>query len=197
MSDVTVEVLGGRSEDLFGGRRSDLAYLVGWRHFWDLTEESSLEALLSGLGGKNATGGSTRLGNLSLTYRRRPLSDRHRGFLWRTEYMRKDSRLQASAETPGAPLTPPRWTERTEGLFSYVDWQVARGWSLGARADWVKYPGAGLRDRGGAVVLTWYPSEYQKLRLQVQRVDYAVLGPKNALVLEYGFSLGPHGAHPF
>ncbi|MEW6758574.1 MAG: hypothetical protein AB1347_10165 [Acidobacteriota bacterium] len=197
LSDITAEVLGGRSEDLFGGRRSDLAYLLAWRHFWDLSEESSVEALLSGLGGKNETGGATRLGNLSLTYRWRPLSNRHRALLWRTEYLRRDDGVHGPAADHAVSASPLRWTERTEGLFSYVDWQVARGWSLGARADWVKYPGLGRRDQGGALVLTWYPSEYQKLRVQIQRVDYAVLGPKNALVVEYGFSLGPHGAHPF
>ena len=54
-----------------------------------------------------------------------------------------------------------------------------------------------LHDRGGALLLTYFPSEYQKFRLQVERVSYAGIGNRNALVFEYGFAIGPHGAHPF
>lgn len=185
-SDVTVEVTGGKNEGVFAGRRSDLAYLLAWRNYVDITEASNLEIQLSGVTGINAFDRRTTLGNLAVTYRRRAdLSDRFRSLLWRTEWI--------VGRVEGAD-----GVDRAAGGFSFVDWQFRRGWYLGARADYTERPfEPGAHDQGGALVLTWYPSEYQKLRLQVQRNSYAGLGPKNGLVFEYGFSLGPHGAHPF
>jgi hypothetical protein len=190
-SDVTLEVGGGRNEDLFSGQRSDLTYLLAWRNYWDFTENANLEAQISAMAGKNAWEGTTRLGNVSVTYRYKPVWSRRESIIWRTEYLYKD--LRGRPEEEHAPLEK----EISRGAFSYVDWQFARGWFLGARADWVEYPEDLGSDKGGALALTWFPSEYQKLRLQVERYSYAGLGMRNAVVLEYGFSLGPHGAHSF
>ena len=186
MSDLTVEVTGGRNADVFGGARSDLAYNVAWRNFWDLTDNANLEAQLSLAGGKNATGHGTGLGNLSVTYRYKPLSSGTRAsFLWRTEVIRENYRGMDGIN-------------RSTGAFSYVDWQFTRGWFAGLRADYAEHPSdPRMHDKGGALTLTFFPSEFQKFRLQYERIDYAGLGPRNALVFEYGFAIGPHGAHPF
>lgn len=201
-TDVTLEIGGGRNEDLFGGQRSDLTYLLAWRNYWDFTENANLEAQLSAMAGKNALEGTTRLGNVSLTYRYKPIRSRRESFIWRTEYLYKDQRARIEEGHGHEEQDPhegpaPFAKQISRGAFSYVDWQFARGWFLGARADWVRYPGDLGSDKGGALALTWFPSEYQKLRLQVERYSYAGLGMRNAVVLEYGFSLGPHGAHPF
>ncbi len=186
MSDLTVEVSGGRNTDLFGGKRSDLSYNVAWRNFWDLTDNANLEAQLSLAGGKNATGHGTGLGNLSVTYRFKPLASGTRAsFLWRTEVIRENYRAMDG-------LT------RSTGAFSYVDWQFTRGWFAGLRADYAEHPAdPRMHDKGGALVLTYFPSEFQKFRLQYERINYAGLGLRNAVVFEYGFAIGPHGAHPF
>jgi hypothetical protein len=186
MSDLTVEIQGGRNEDLFGGQRSDLSYLVAWRNYWDLSDDSSLEAQLSLTAGKNAAGHGTGLGNLALTYRHKPLSSGTRdSFLWRTEII-------------GESCRGPDGLNRSAGAFTYVDWQFARDWHLGARADYAEHPDdPGLHDYGGALVLTFFPSEFQRLRLQYERVKYGGIGTRNALVFEFGFAIGAHGAHPF
>ncbi len=195
-SDLTVEITSGRT-DLFGGARSSLAYLTAWRNYWDITDNANLEAQVSLSGGKNARGGTTKLGDLSVTYRYKPILNRRESFLWRTEYMRKDAGFEtAEPAAPGAPSYLVEGTDRWKGAFSFVDWQFTRGWFLGTRGDWVRHPDGG-QDSGGALVLTYFPSEFQKFRLQFSRTNYAGLGIKNALVFEYGFAIGPHGAHPF
>jgi hypothetical protein len=185
MSDITFEVTGGRNGTAFGGKRSDLSYLAAWRNFWDLTEASNLEAQISLTAGKNETGKGTGLGDLSVTYRYKPPASKRESFLWRTEI------LYDGYRTPGG-------LNRAWGGFSYVDWQFTRGWTFGARADYAEHPmDPRLHDEGGALVLTFYPSEFQKFRLQWERTKYAGIGTRDALVFEYGFALGPHGAHPF
>ncbi len=186
MSDLTFEVTGARNDAVFGGKRSDLSYLAAWRNFWDLTDNSSLEVQLSAVGGKNATGHTTGLGNLAVTYRYKPLATGTRAsFLWRTELIRENYRGLDGLN-------------RSTGAFSYVDWQFTRGWFAGLRADYAEHPQAPwLHDKGGALTLTYFPSEFQKFRLQFERVNYGGVGLRNALVFEYGFAIGPHGAHPF
>jgi hypothetical protein len=185
MSDFTVEVTGGRNGAAFGGGRDDLAYLAAWRSFWDLSDASNLEAQVSLAGGKNAAGKGTGLGDLAVTYRYKPPGSKRESLLWRTEIMREDYRTPSGLNIA--------W-----GGFSYVDWQFTRGWFLGARADYAEHPlDPDEHDAGGALVLTYFPSEFQKFRLQWERTRYAGLGTRDALVFEYGFAIGPHGAHPF
>ncbi|MGC8763736.1 MAG: hypothetical protein ACP5VN_08920 [Acidobacteriota bacterium] len=186
MSDLTFEVTGARNDTVFGGKRSDLSYLAAWRNFWDLSDHSSLEAQLSLVQGKNAAGHGTGLGNLAVTYRYKPLATGTRAsFLWRTELIRENYRGLDGLN-------------RSTGAFSYVDWQFTRGWFAGLRADYAEHPQAPwLHDKGGALTLTYFPSEFQKFRLQFERIHYAGVGMRNALVFEYGFAIGPHGAHPF
>lgn len=186
MSDLTLEVGGARNDAVFGGKRSDLSYLLAWRNFWDTTDNSSLEAQLSLAQGKNATGHGTGLANLAVTYRYKPLASGTRAsFLWRTEVIREHYRTADGLD-------------RSTGAFSYVDWQFTRGWFAGLRADYAEHPlDPWFHDKGGALTLTYFPSEFQKFRLQFERTDYADVGLRNAVVFEYGFAIGPHGAHPF
>jgi len=120
-----------------------------------------------------------------VTYRYKLPGSKSHTLLWRTEFIADQYR------TPDGIL-------HSAGGFSYVDWQFTRNWFFGARADYAEHPLApSLHDKGGALVLTWMPSEFQKFRLQVERTDYALLGMRDAVVFEYGFAIGPHGAHPF
>ncbi len=196
-SDVTVEVTSGRN-GIFGGSRSSLAYLAAWRNYWDLTDDANLEAQLSLSAGRNAQNGTTKLGDISVTYRYKPIGNRRESFIWRTEYLRKDVGFEndVASENPLQPSYLVEGADRWKGAFSFVDWQFTRGWFLGARGDWVRHPYGG-NDSGGALVVTYFPSEFQKFRLQYARTNYAGMGMRDAVVFEYGFAIGPHGAHPF
>lgn len=198
VSDLTFEVTGGRTEGLFDGGRGDLAYLAAWRSYWDLTADANLELVASATAGKNAHGKTARLADVSATFRWRPGGSARQSLLWRTEYLEKRYPVwEDQGPEEGEPSEALLVTERSRGLFSYVDWQFTRGWYLGARADWVRHPEGLGEDRGVSLALTWAPSEFQRLRLQAQRTRYAALGSYDAVILQYGFSLGPHGAHPF
>jgi hypothetical protein len=199
-SDVTIEVAGGGNEEVFSGSRSDLSYLGAWRNFWDLSDNANLEAQLSLVTGRNVTGHSTGLGNVAVTYRYKPLASATRAsFLWRTELLLE--RYQGADVPEGGfddGFEGVIGLQRSTGAFSYVDWQFTRGWFVGARADYAEHPWEPSKhDTGGALTLTWFPSEFQRLRLQAERIDYDEVGPRSALVFEYIFAIGAHGAHPF
>ena len=54
-----------------------------------------------------------------------------------------------------------------------------------------------MRDKGGSVFLTYWPSEYSQIRGQYRRTMYADGPTANEFLFQFQFSIGAHGAHPF
>ena len=78
------------------------------------------------------------------------------------------------------------------------DYQFARRWFAGARLDRSdRADAAVMRDKGGSVFLTYWPSEYSQIRGQYRRTMYADGPTANEFLFQFQFSIGAHGAHPF
>jgi len=103
----------------------------------------------------------------------------------------------------------PRETLTDWGAYSQVLWGFKQGWVAGFRGDYVTRtePGAyeavyGLDpDREPrwrlSPNLTWYPSEFSKIRLQYNYDDRRNLGEDHSVWLQFEFLLGAHAAHKF
>lgn len=85
------------------------------------------------------------------------------------------------------------------GGYGQVFWKQGAYYGVGARYDWAPAEGAGApgTERRIGVLAGWFPSEFQRLRLQVSydRRPGGDDGVEALLHLEFG--LGAHGAHPF
>jgi hypothetical protein len=164
-------------------------------------------ALLGGsvAAGPNGSGESarTRILGADLTVKWRA-EDADGGFpflAWQTEAMHRRFHADAILE-PGEFL--PHATLLDRGGYSQVEWGFRRGWTLGVRAERADGSGAGndadpMRDRRtrSAAALTWHPSEFSRIRLQVNRDDGESLGTATSVWLQFEFTLGAHGAHKF
>jgi len=76
--------------------------------------------------------------------------------------------------------------------------RLGRRWFAGARLDRSdRADEATLRDKGGSVLLTYWPSEYSQIRGQYRRTTYADGPTANEFLFQFQFSIGAHGAHPF
>lgn len=93
---------------------------------------------------------------------------------------------------------------RYEAAETLCDWGLYSQWLYGFRLGWV----AGLRgeyvsgdtgeDRARlAPNLTWYPTEYSKLRLQYNYDHGQMLGDEHSVWMQLEFLLGAHAAHKF
>ena len=88
--------------------------------------------------------------------------------------------------------------QRAFGFYSSADYQFARRWFFGGRFDWSdRAHEANLTDKGGSLVLTYWPSEFAQLRGQFRHTRYAENIDTNELRLQVQFAIGAHGAHPF
>jgi len=81
--------------------------------------------------------------------------------------------------------------------YSQVLWGFKPRWVAGLREDYVGFPGASYRVRSSPNI-TWYPSEFSKIRLQYN-LDCFNSGSDfgHAVWLQFEFMLGAHGAHKF
>ena len=103
----------------------------------------------------------------------------------------------------------PRETVTDYGFYSQLLYGFRKGWMAGLRGEYVapielaEYeltlgsdPNRASRWRL-APNLTWYPSEYSKLRLQYNYDRRQGLGDDHSVWLQFEFLLGSHAAHKF
>jgi len=188
-SELTLQVFRGESEGLFEApSRSDLAYLAHYRAYRDFGDDHNLELGSTWGRGSNGTDddAKTTLENIHLVYRWKPLSGRpYRSFILRSELFR--SRREQ-----------PDGRQSSRGFFVGGDYQLSRRWFAGARYEFSdRAADDGLRDRGEAVTLTFWPSEFSQLRGELRRRRYAGGITANEALLQLQFSIGAHGAHSF
>lgn len=90
-------------------------------------------------------------------------------------------------------------------MFTQIQWGGKPGWIAGFRLEYATAEGDTssdpLRDtrKRASPNLTWYPSEFSKMRLQYNRdwTEHLTDGTADSLWLQLEFSLGSHMAHTF
>jgi len=180
----------------------DMLYSARWLNGFDFSDTLSMNIGVSGLWGPNASGTATdsAIYGADMYLKWQPTYSQ-RGFpfvAWHSEILKR--RYEA-----GDPGDPARETLKDWGLFTQAVWGFKPGWVAGIRADYATADGdtSGdpLRDTRKRLSsnLTWYPSEYSKLRLQYNRDWTEHLADKTAdsLWLQLEFNLGSHAAHIF
>jgi hypothetical protein len=102
------------------------------------------------------------------------------------------------------------------GFYSQLLYGFRKGWIAGLRLDYVAGDKANyerkpltlddeavgrdpFRDKGWRISpnLTWYPSEFSKIRLQYNYDDRRNIGTDHSVWLQFEFLLGAHAAHKF
>src|SRR5262249_45296412 len=175
-------------------KRSDVSYVGHVRAYHDLTEDSNLDLGVSysrGHNGLTATPADsdtliTSLYGIDATFRWRPLQRSiYHSFIGRGEWIwsRRDQ---------------PNGLQSGSGFYVSGDYQFGRRWFAGARYDRSdRAQDASLLDTGGALTLTYWPSEFSQVRGMYRRTNYADAAAANELLFQFQFSIGAHGAHPF
>ena len=194
--EATGQIFRGDSGDLFRAtKRGDLSYVGHLRGYQDITESSNIDLGFSysrghndaGLGADDLVGTfKTQLYGLDATFRWKPLQRSiYHSFVGRSEWVwsRRDQ---------------PNGLQRSTGYYVSGDYQVGRRWFAGARYDRSdRATDASLFDTGGSFIVTYWPSEFNQVRAQYRRTNYALGPAANELLFQFQFSIGAHGAHPF
>jgi hypothetical protein len=196
---------------------ADLLYLARLRTSFDVGDELTLVGGLSALFGPNAsaTDTSTRIYGADLYAKWRPL-DANQGWpflAWQSEVIFRS--YQAGEVPAEAGALAAATTLGDVGLYGQLLWGFARPWVTGLRFDLARgereayaSPDGGydsrtdaLRDsrKRGSAVLSYYPSEFSKLRLQYNydRAEFLSGPDAHSAFFQFEILFGAHGAHKF
>jgi hypothetical protein len=186
---------------------NDFLYLGRWLNGFDISDETSANAGLSVLRGPNATGPDayTSIYGADLYVKwRPPVNERGFPFIgWETELMYRN---YDAIDSTGLGL--PNTTLKDWGYYTQFLWGFSPGWTAGLRFEQAKGndPNGNaasdpFRDKRWRVSpnLTWYPTEFSKLRLQYNHDDAQHLpdGKADSIWLQFEAGIGSHAAHKF
>ncbi|PYK26715.1 MAG: hypothetical protein DME52_05725 [Verrucomicrobia bacterium] len=187
----------------------DFVWIPRFENSVNLSETQTVLAGVSGAFGSNETGANSRtqIYGADLLYKWK--SARAEGGFpfvkWQTEFMYR--RFEAGHGANDS--FPVAETFHDWGLYSQVLWGFKKGWVVGIRGDYVHIQNSEFTDdldrQSRARIsanLTWYPTEFSKLRLQynhdfLEENFFLSEREVDSLFLQFEFILGAHGAHKF
>jgi hypothetical protein len=187
----------------------DFVYVPRWENSFDLSPTQTVLGGISGAFGSNETGANSRtqIYGADLLYKwKSPRAEGGFPFVkWQTEAMYR--RFEAGRGIDES--FPVAETFHDWGMYSQVVWGFKKGWTTGLRGDYVHMEDSAYTDDPArqsrervAADLTWYPTEFSKIRLQynhdfLEEDDFFSARQADSLFLQFEFILGAHGAHKF
>ncbi len=187
----------------------DFVWIPRWENSVDLSPTQVVLAGVSGAFGSNETGANSRtqIYGADLLYKwKSPRAEGGFPFLkWQTEAMYR--RYQAGRGVDQS--FPVAETFHDWGMYSQVIWGFRKGWTTGIRGDVLQMQNSAYTDdptrQSRSRIsgdITWYPTEFSKLRLQynhdfLDANDFLPASQADSIFLQFEFILGAHGAHKF
>ena len=187
----------------------DFVWIPRWENSVDLSPTQVVLAGVSGAFGSNDTGSNTRTQIYGGDFLYKWKSARAEGGFpfvkWQTEVMYR--RFEAGRGMDNT--FPVAETFHDWGLYSQILWGFKKGWVVGVRGDYVDMEDSRFTDDIDrqsrsriAADLTWYPTEFSKIRLQynhdfLEETFFLPGRDVDSIFLQFEFILGSHGAHKF
>lgn len=195
----------------------DLLFAPRYAVSFDLSDTQTLLGGVSAAFGPNGSGSdtATQIYGTDLYWKWKPTNARA-GFpfvSWQTEAMLRRYDAAATLDgtyTAGLPgVALPQETLTDWGLYSQIAYGFRQGWVAALRGDYVVPTGQSSYE---AILgpdqeraerwrlspnLTWYPTEFSKLRLQYNYDDRKYIGPDHSVWFQFEFLIGAHAAHKF
>src|SRR6266540_185660 len=187
----------------------DFVWIPRFENSFNLSDTQTVLAGVSGAFGSNETGANSRTQIYGADFLYKWKSAHAEGGFpfvkWQTEamYRRFEAGRGANESFPVAE------TFHDWGIYSQVLWGFKKGWVAGVRGDYVDIQDSDFTDDLDrqsrwrvSANLTWYPTEFSKLRLQYNH-DFLesnfFLSDRqvDSVFLQFEFILGAHGAHKF
>jgi hypothetical protein len=206
-SDESSDIHGGEALERPVRTGSDMLYAPRIATSFDLTGTQTMLIGASAALGPNNSGTDTKTqvfgGDV---YWKWKSARAHQGFpfvSFQTEAMMRkyDVSERAGVESPGVML--PAETLRDKGAYAQVLWGIRPLLVAGFRAETVTGNNASFisetrgERRRFSPNLTWYPTEFSKLRVQYNYDNRKGIGIDHSLWVQLEFLLGAHAAHKF
>jgi len=183
------------------GSLDDLLYTPRYAASFDVTDSQTVLGGVSAAIGPNGTGadGRTTIYGADAFWKWKP-STANKGF----PFVKVQGEWMTRSYGATATLALPAQTYRDHGAYLQAVWGFRPMWTVGARYDTVggdtgvdpADPAAESRRRVSAD-LTWFPTEYSKIRFQYSLDRRSVSEDAHSAWVQFEFLLGAHAAHKF
>ncbi len=208
--EALVGVFDGDNEEVFGRGSLKEPLVTGrLRTFFDLTDEHAIQFGVSAATGKTPERLRSSLLGFDVKYKWRPDGWLHPLLTLGGEalYARRRVNVEDDIDGDGA-IDRIRHVERNRfGWYAYGEVWPWRRWLFGARFDSTQFPVDPGREWAVEPYVTFYPSEFLRLRLGYKHTDRSHRDSFSAnessariadeLFFQFTFILGAHPAHPF
>jgi len=188
---------------------SDFLFVPRWENSFNLSDTQTVLVGASGAFGSNDTGpnSNTQIYGGDFLYKwKSPRAEGGFPFVkWQTEAMYR--RFEAGRGLDDS--FPVSETFYDWGMYSQLLWGFKKGWVVGVRGDYLHMENSLFTDDFArqtrsriSANLTWYPTEFSKLRLQynhdsLEENEFLAGRDVDSVFFQFEFILGAHGAHKF
>jgi hypothetical protein len=176
----TVELTRGSNHALFEGGKEP-SFLASFSSFWDLSAASYLQIGATGVFGENDDQAlKSRLLEIDASFRWRPPGrGLYRDFTLKGEWYIANKDIGDEKHTG-------------DGGYLQANYRLNRRWVLGARADFLDDYGEGPDILQLVPAVTWWQSEWVRLRLQYNYVKPEDGGSNHTVIAQVVWAVGPH-----
>jgi hypothetical protein len=162
-------------------------YLGHLKNFFTLSDDATFELGLTGIAGPNDSARTTHIASADLTYKWKPVKlNTYRSLTWQSEF------YYSSAGMPDGKY------KRSFGLYSFIQYQLAKRWFLTGRYDYAQQPtNKSIIENAFSLTAGWYATEFSKMEFEAKGTGSNVQPSLFQAWLRWIFVIGAHGAHQY
>jgi hypothetical protein len=187
--EMIVQATSGRSESpsFMKSNGNRFVYLGHLKNFFTLSDNATFELGLTGITGPNDSSRITNIAAGDFTYKWKPVKmNTYKSLTWQSEIY-----YSSAAYTPTV-------SKRSFGLYSFVNYQVAKRWFLTGRYDYAQKPyDKSITEQAYSLTAGWTATEFSKIELEAKTTDTNVQSRFYQAWLRWIFIIGAHGAHQY
>ena len=175
------------SPTFFRGDNNRFIYLGHLKNFFTLSDNSTLELGLTGITGPNDSSRTTSIAAADLTYKWKPVQmNTYKSVTWQSEFYYGHANLLEN------------FSVNSIGLYSFLQYQLAKRWFLTGRYDYAQKPyDKTIVQQAYSLTAGWYATEFSKIELEGKTTDDNIEKRFYQVWLRWIFVIGAHGAHQY
>jgi hypothetical protein len=175
------------SPSFYRGDNNRLIYLGHLKNFFTLSDNATLELGFTGITGPNDSSRTTSIAAADLTYKWKPVQmNTYKSLAWQSEFYYGHANLLDN------------FSINSFGLYSFLQYQMAKRWFLTGRYDYAQKPyDKNIVEQAYSLTTGWYATEFSKLELEAKTTDDNIEKRFYQAWLRWIFVIGTHGAHQY
>jgi hypothetical protein len=187
--ELIVQATSGRGESpsFLQSESNRFIYLGHLKNFFTIDDNNTFELGLSGVSGPNDSARVTNIAAADLTYKWKPVQmNTYKSLTWQSEFFYSNAAYTSDL------------SKNSMGLYSFVDYQIAKRWFLTGRYDYAQKPfDKKIIEQAYSLTAGWDATEFSKMEVEFKTTDDNVQSRYYQGWLRWIFVIGAHGAHQY